>query len=207
MIIRTYKGCVNTRIDLPLINNTLGDYYTVLDVGVQHYWSISSPTGLLSDWLPIVSQPWDTWRCDQTGIQGVTGVQGATGIGGGGGGFTGVQGETGIQGETGLGGPQGTTGIQGITGVSSLNESNLEMQLMFKTAILMYYTEYTYVTGKLTKIEVYSDIGKLTKLFTKTFEYTDGILTSTVLTRESDSAILTSSLAYIGGNLTTITRS
>jgi hypothetical protein len=83
----------------------------------------------------------------------------------------------------------------------------LQMELAFKLSILVYYTEYIYTETKLSKIEIYSDNGKLTKLFTKDITYTDGVLTQTVLTRESDSQTMTTVYAYESGVIKSKTRS
>jgi hypothetical protein len=80
------------------------------------------------------------------------------------------------------------------------------MEMEFKTAVLLYYKEFTYGGGNLTATNVWTTPAKLTKLFNKTFAYGGGKLTTTVLTRISDAATLTCTYAYTGVNVTSITR-
>ncbi len=85
--------------------------------------------------------------------------------------------------------------------------ANLEMELEFKSANLTNYKTYGYTLGKLTLVEVWETSGMLTKLFSKTLAYTGTLLTTTVLTRVSDSATLTRTYAYSGSTLTSVTTS
>jgi hypothetical protein len=84
--------------------------------------------------------------------------------------------------------------------------ANLEMELEFKGAYLLNYKEFSYTGPRLTLVEIWDAPGKTLQLFSKTLAYTGARLTSTVLTRISDGATLTSTYAYTGANLTSITR-
>ena len=85
---------------------------------------------------------------------------------------------------------------------TAITDSTGDLELEFKLATVAYYTDYTYTDGSLTKAEIYTDSGKLTKLFTKVFSYTNGSLTQTIITRESDSLTLTCDYTYTDGSLT-----
>jgi len=58
------------------------------------------------------------------------------------------------------------------------------------------YSELTYTTGDLTKIEVYNSSSKTTLLTTKDFTYTSGLLTQIVETDEATSGTNTTNLTY-----------
>jgi hypothetical protein len=80
------------------------------------------------------------------------------------------------------------------------------MEMAFKTAMLLYYKEFTYVAGTMTAMDIWTSPQKGAKLFNKTYAYVDGTLTTSVLTRISDAATITSTYGYAGGSLTSITR-
>lgn len=71
-----------------------------------------------------------------------------------------------------------------------------------------YYDELIYASGLLTKIETYVDNSKVTKLFTKTFIYSGGVLTSITLLNIATNVTVTKTLNYDeNGNLINITKS
>ena len=70
-----------------------------------------------------------------------------------------------------------------------------------------YYDELIYAAGLLTKIETYVDNSKVTKLFTKTFIYSGGVLTSITLLNIATNVTETKTLNYdASGNLINITK-
>ena len=79
----------------------------------------------------------------------------------------------------------------------------LEMEMEFKAANLSNYKTYTYTGSNLTAVDIWTTPAMATKLFGKALTY-DGSnqLTQSVLTRVSDGATLTRTLAYTGANLT-----
>ena len=71
-----------------------------------------------------------------------------------------------------------------------------------------YYDELIYAAGLLSKIETYVDSSKTSKLFTKTFIYTGGVLTSITILRIFTNLTTTKTLNYdASGNLINITLS
>jgi len=105
-----------------------------------------------------------------------------------------------------------TPGASGGSGVYSQSEKlALEMEMAFKALNINVYKEFTYysTSENLITIEYYTDTGKGTQLFTTDLSYnTSSQLTSSKLTRNSDSVTLTKSFIYDGvGNLTSISRS
>lgn len=89
---------------------------------------------------------------------------------------------------------------------SSGDKLALEMEMAFKTANLTNYKVLTWTLGQLTAIDIWTNPGMTVKLFNKVLSYTGDQLTSTVLTRITDSATLTKTLAYdIDDNLINIT--
>jgi hypothetical protein len=76
-----------------------------------------------------------------------------------------------------------------------------EIESLFKAAQSTKYTEYTYSSGSLTSVDIWSTSAKTLKLFTKTLSYTGADLTGITIVDEVDSNTLTKVLAYSGGNL------
>ena len=98
---------------------------------------------------------------------------------------------------------QSTSGVGG--GVFSATEkSNLELEMEFKAAQLTTFTEFAYTGNNLTTADIYVDATKIVKLFNKVLSYTGNTLTTTVLTRISDSATLTKTFTYAGNKLASI---
>jgi len=81
------------------------------------------------------------------------------------------------------------------------------LEQAYDYAVAHFYTEFTYASGVLSQIDIYTNSSKTTKLFSKVFTYTSGVLTSIVVTRVSDSSTLTKTFTYTSGVLTSITRS
>ena len=87
---------------------------------------------------------------------------------------------------------------------TTIEKSNLELEMEFKAAQLTNFKEFTYTGKNLTAIDIYTDNTKTTKLFNKVLSYTGTNLTQTILTRVSDSATLTNDLVYSGNDLISI---
>jgi hypothetical protein len=84
----------------------------------------------------------------------------------------------------------------------------MEMEMEFIAANASYYKELGYDGSEnLTDIDIWTDSGKTTQLFDKTFSYDpSGNLSETLLTRVSDSAKILKILGYDGSeNLTSVT--
>ena len=73
---------------------------------------------------------------------------------------------------TGEPGPMGPPGPKGESGTNEVGE----LYGMFKQEFNNSWTEYTKSNGNLVKIEIWDGPGKLTKLFTKEFFYSNGNL-------------------------------
>tara|TARA_R110000796_G_scaffold26536_1_gene73694 strand:+ start:82 stop:813 length:732 start_codon:yes stop_codon:yes gene_type:complete len=72
----------------------------------------------------------------------------------------------------------------------------------------VFYSELTYTSGDLTKIEYYNNSGKSLKYYTKTLTYSTGFLSQVVLTDNIQSSVVWSkALSYdSNGNLTNLTK-
>jgi hypothetical protein len=82
----------------------------------------------------------------------------------------------------------------------------IEMEMEFKAANSSYYKELTYDDGFLTNVGIWIDDTKVYQLFSKDLNYTNELLSSTLLTRTSDNAKLLKILEYdVDDNLTSIT--
>jgi hypothetical protein len=104
----TLVGTVETELDLPDIDNEIGEAYITSDTGDLWVWTVI-------EWVnvgPIVGPAGPTGPQGVTGPTGATGIQGATGPTG----AQGVIGATGPTGSQGLTGPTGPQGLQGDTG-------------------------------------------------------------------------------------------
>ena len=84
-------------------------------------------------------------------------------------------------------------------------QARAEIEDLYKVAYSTKYSEYTYTGSNLTKIEIYTDSGKATKLFTKDLSYTGSQLTSITITDELTGNTLTKTLGYSGDSLITKT--
>lgn len=74
----------------------------------------------------------------------------------------------------------------------------------FLLADLYEHKDFSYTGNKLTQIDIYDDLARLTLLYVKVFSYSGNNLTSIVMTRQSDMATFTKTLTYSGNNLTMI---
>ncbi len=88
---------------------------------------------------------------------------------------------------------------------SAAEKASLELEMEYKAANLLHYAEAPvaggYVGGNLVLKNVWETSAKLVQLFSKVFSYdANDNLTSTVLTRISDSATLTKTFAYDGSD-------
>jgi len=82
----------------------------------------------------------------------------------------------------------------------------LELKSLTKVGQNSYYKEFTFVDGNPTSIDVWTDSGKATKLFTKSITWSAGNATDIVVTDEQSGVVLTTALTYDGdGNVDTIT--
>ena len=96
---------------------------------------------------------------------------------------------------------QAVTGGGGGGGLTDL------LDIDFKSAYSTYYHEISYNSGDVSSIDIWTDINKGTKLFTKVFTYQSGDLTQIVTTDEISNATLTKVFTYdVDGNLEKITR-
>lgn len=73
---------------------------------------------------------------------------------------------------------------------------NIELELATTVVNTEHFKEFTYTGTKLTLIEIWDSATKLDLLFTKSFVYTGDLITSIILTRLRDGAILTKTLSY-----------
>lgn len=82
------------------------------------------------------------------------------------------------------------------------------IDLDFKSAYNTYYHVISYtVDGDVSSIDIWTDSGQGTKLFTKAFTYLGGNLTQIAITDEISDATLTKAFSYdADGNIETITR-
>ena len=99
-------------------------------------------------------------------------------------------------------------GAAGGSGVYSQSEKlAMEMEMSFKASNLSNFKELLFDSaGDLYNISIYTASDKITKLFNKDLTYDSaGDLSQVILTRISDSVILTKNLSYDGdGNLSTV---
>lgn len=104
---------------------------------------------------------------------------------------------------TSLIGPQGNPGPEGSLPLA------LEMKLAFKAANLTNYKILSYVDSILSEIDIWETQAQLTKLFNKVLTYNiNGQLSQIILTRISDSTVLTKDFVYnLDGSLNSITSS
>ena len=103
----------------------------------------------------------------------------------------------------------GTTGSGGgaAGAYNDAEKSAMELEMSFKAANLSNFKELTYANSLLSEINIYTDGGKVTKLFMKELDYdVSDKLSQITLTRISPYALLTKTLNYdVTDNLFTIT--
>tara|TARA_Y100000310_G_scaffold343740_1_gene452791 strand:- start:1052 stop:1393 length:342 start_codon:yes stop_codon:yes gene_type:complete len=98
-------------------------------------------------------------------------------------------------------------GFGGDHTYSQAEKLAMEMEMSFKAANLANFKELVFdSSGDLSNVSIYTDSGKATKLFNKDLTYdSSGDLSQLVLTRITDSVVLTKDFSYDGdGNLSTI---
>lgn len=89
----------------------------------------------------------------------------------------------------------------GGTGTTTVDHRIIEIEGMFKEAYAIMVTEYTYVSGVLSSIDVWSSVDKLTKLFTKTFTYENGNVRQIELLDLRSGYRLVTTFTYSNGSL------
>jgi hypothetical protein len=89
--------------------------------------------------------------------------------------------------------------------VSNINIQQFESLLGSKLGYNN-YMEYTEVAGDITQVNYWTDSGKGTKLFTKDITYTSGNPTLVVITDEISGKILTTTIAYSGDDIASVTK-
>ena len=94
----------------------------------------------------------------------------------------------------------GTTG-GGTGGITSEDHRIIEIEGMFKEAYAIMVTEYTYDNGAISSIDVWSNVDKLNKLFTKTFTYSGGSVQQIELRDLKTGYKITTTFTYSDGNL------
>ena len=68
------------------------------------------------------------------------------------------------------------------------------------------YLEYVLTGADITQVNIWTDSGKGTKLFTKDITYSGGNPTTIVMTNELTSAVITTTIAYSGSDISSITK-
>jgi len=194
---------VQPDIILDSTDRIIARFYAYVTLGTYSVYYTHNGTARYTNlYTPLVNQ---FGFSGQLGISGASGLSGTSGFSGT---YSGFSGWSGISGESGASGWSGWSGISswsGCSGFSGRMSLNLEMELEFKEAYLLYYKEFGYTGDDLTSIDIYTDASKGTKLFSKLLSYAVGVLSSTVLTRMSDLATLTKNYAYADGKLVSIT--
>lgn len=86
---------------------------------------------------------------------------------------------------------------------TTLSDVNIAASLLlnFNLARTATYTEYTYTGTNITKIEIWTDSTKTTKLFTKTLSYSGDKLSGYTMTDHINSKTLTAIFSYSGDKL------
>lgn len=130
----------------------------------------------------------------------------------------------GERGLTGLQGVQGVPGVgvpsSGLTGqvLSKISDDNYDTGWVDVSSVTNFelelgrkstgdsYMEYTSTGSDITTVEYWTDSTKVTKLFTKNMTYTSGNPTLIVITDEQTSSVLTTTIAYVGDIITSVTK-
>ena len=93
-----------------------------------------------------------------------------------------------------------TTGGEG-GGITSEDHRIIEIEGMFKEAYGTMVTEYTYVDGAVSSIDVWSSVDKVNKLFAKTFTYSGGNVQQIELRDLKTGYKITTTFTYSSGNV------
>jgi hypothetical protein len=92
----------------------------------------------------------------------------------------------------------------GTTLAAYINATSL--QFAWNYLLPHYYTQMIYTGSNVTQIIYWDTPAMSTQVFTKNMTYTSGLVTQVVLTRISDSATLTKTIAYSGTQVSSVTR-
>ena len=95
----------------------------------------------------------------------------------------------------------------GLSLPTSTDASYLELELAFTAESPHTYRELIYTGDKMTTVNHWETPAMLTKLYQVDYTYTGDLLTTSVLTRISDSATLTKTFIYSGDTLLSVERS
>ena len=98
-----------------------------------------------------------------------------------------------------------TTNPAGVKAATDLITARIEMMLSGK-AFQSIYTEFVSTGGDITQINYWTNSGKTTKLFTKDITYTSGNPTTIVMTDNETGKVLTTTIAWNAGEVTSITK-
>jgi len=90
------------------------------------------------------------------------------------------------------------------SGLVGLRERS-EIEGQFKVAQSTAYSEFIFVDGKLTSIDVWDTASKVTKLFTKTITYSGDDIDTVTLVDEVSGQTLTKTITFSLGNISTKT--
>ena len=96
---------------------------------------------------------------------------------------------------------ESTGGSGGTGGITSEDHRIIEIEGMFKEAYATMVSEYAYVNGAISRIDVWSGVDKLNKLFEKTFTYNGDSVQSIELKDKKSGFKVTTSFTYMDGNL------
>ena len=89
----------------------------------------------------------------------------------------------------------------GTGGITSEDHRIMEIEGMFKEAYGTMVTEYTYVDGAVSSIDVWSAVDKVNKLFVKTFTYSGGSVQQIELRDLKTGYKITTTFTYNNGNV------
>ncbi len=99
----------------------------------------------------------------------------------------------------------GVEDIEGFPTDGFAKSPQTDLHINFNTNKDGIYKEFTTSGGSLSKIDMWEDSSKATKLFTKTFTYVSGVLSEIETVDEINSKTLTKALVYTSGILSNIT--
>jgi hypothetical protein len=107
-------------------------------------------------------------------------------------------------------GSQGQMGLRGFTGPpgpagGDYDEQRLRLEAGWNQAYDTGYAEMTYSGDNITNVDIWNTASKVNKLFSKIISYSGDNVSSTVMTDETTSAVLTKTLAYSGSNVISVT--
>lgn len=94
--------------------------------------------------------------------------------------------------------------FEGMNTTAEEFKERAELEGMYKVASTTMYKEFVYSGDSLTSIEVWKTENKLQKLFTKTFSYSDGVLTGYTLLDETTRKRIIRTIVYNGSKINSI---